>query len=317
MKDLGQFNLIVGDNNVGKTSVLEALLACKPTWVFQKRLASLLQSKKIKSNVYYGDLELFYHKKDGVIPSWIQFKFTTKDEPWITIVVEFSKQNSAITITGGENDKVSNGFTDQISIDQKFISPFIPFSKGHDYDLTDFYPILQKSQSLKTSFIKSLRIILPNLTNIDMTLEKVGMNENISPYLIMNQSHLDYNLPLALFGDGTLKLFRILSWIILHKGERLMIDEVDAGIHFSRFREFWKVILNAAKENDVQLFMTTHSKECMQYFKEVLEEELNYLQPLVRGIALVENRETKQVTAHTYSFEELEHAINVGNEIRA
>ena len=26
MKDLGQFNLIVGDNNVGKTSVLEALL---------------------------------------------------------------------------------------------------------------------------------------------------------------------------------------------------------------------------------------------------------------------------------------------------
>ena len=47
------------------------------------------------------------------------------------------------------------------------------------------------------------------------------------------------------------------------------------------------------------------------------EEDLSDFQSLSRGITLVENRETKQVTAHTFSFEQLEHAINVGNEIRA
>ncbi len=95
-----------------------------------------------------------------------------------------------------------------------------------------------------------------------------------------------------------------------------MIDEVDTGIYFKRFKEFWKAILLAAKENDVQLFMTTHNEECIKYFKEVLEEELPELQKDVRNITLVEHSKTKVVTAHTFDYDQFEHAINVGNEIR-
>jgi AAA15 family ATPase/GTPase len=102
----------------------------------------------------------------------------------------------------------------------------------------------------------------------------------------------------------------------LNAGGRLMIDEIDTGIHYSRFREFWKVILKSAHQNHVQLFMTTHNEECIKYFKEVLEDEVPDLQKEARSIVLVEKPTTKQVTSITYSFEEFEHALNVGNEIR-
>ena len=63
--------------------------------------------------------------------------------------------------------------------------------------------------------------------------------------------------------------------------------------------------------------MTTHNEECIKYFKDVLEEDLLEMQKDVRNITLVENVKTKIVTAHTYDFEQLEHALNIGNEIRA
>jgi AAA15 family ATPase/GTPase len=120
-----------------------------------------------------------------------------------------------------------------------------------------------------------------------------------------------------MFGDGTIKLFRLLAEIVINRGNRLMIDEIDTGIYFKRFKNFWKVILQTAKDNDVQLFMTTHNEECIRYFKEVIDEDLPEFKKDVRNITLVENAKTKEVTAHTYDFEQFEHAINVGNEVRA
>jgi hypothetical protein len=63
--------------------------------------------------------------------------------------------------------------------------------------------------------------------------------------------------------------------------------------------------------------MTTHNEECIRYFKEVIDEDLPEFKKDVRNITLVENAKTKEVTAHTYDFEQFEHAINVGNEVRA
>ena len=161
--------------------------------------------------------------------------------------------------------------------------------------------------------MKALAILLPDIEDIELSSPYPGTG----PHLIVFQKNIDASVPLALFGDGVLKLFRLLVEIVVNRGHRLMIDEIDTGIHFSRFKEFWKVILQTAKDNDVQLFMTTHNEECIRYFKEVLEDDLPELKKDVRNITLVENAKTKVVTAHTYDFEQFEHAINLGNEVRA
>ena len=63
MKDLGQFNLIVGDNNVGKTSVLEALLIdIDPSFYFNN-LIKALNFRKIKPTYNYQDFELYERRQ--------------------------------------------------------------------------------------------------------------------------------------------------------------------------------------------------------------------------------------------------------------
>ena len=43
----------------------------------------------------------------------------------------------------------------------------------------------------------------------------------------------------------------------------LLIDEAENGIHHSVQRDFWKMVLKTAHENNVQVLATTHSWDCV------------------------------------------------------
>ncbi len=97
----------------------------------------------------------------------------------------------------------------------------------------------------------------------------------------------DYQKPVPLksLGDGIARVFATcLALAISHNGF-LMIDEVDNGVHFSAMEEFWKMVLNASKEYNVQVFATTHSFECIKAFSKSaseIEDSKWYTHP-VRG----------------------------------
>lgn len=316
MKDIGQFNLIVGDNNVGKTSVLESLLVTNDAFESFNGLFSALQFKRLTSDYTYGALESFVNVNAKQLAGEVKLNFTftinSKDEQ-SSIIVNNRNNTVGFETTAPpiySDSSIGFRFHEKSIIKENRNLPFIPFYRGHDSDLINFYGRLQDDKSLKKRFIENLKILVPEIESVD--------NKTIDSrsHLIVYQNFTDKSVPLAFFGDGLIKLFRLLAEIILNKGSRLMIDEVDTGIHYSRFRDFWKVILTAAKENDVQLFMTTHNEECIKYFKEVLENDLPELKEDVRSISLVENHKTKEVLSFTYSFEELESNVNLGNEIR-
>lgn len=311
MGNLGQFNLIVGDNNVGKTSLLEALLVCYPGNIFIDRLLVALTYRKFKSVLHYSDLTAYEFKSGPVVSkNEILFYLELKDQSINRVFLTFDRYQNLVLVASDLETSKSFKLNSQPPFNQFLITPFIPFFKGHDDDLTKFYREIQQSKSAKESFIRALKIIIPDIQNIELTIE------NSNDYLIIHQEHIDASIPLAFFGDGALKVFRLLVEIVINRGGRLMIDEIDTGIHFSRFKGFWKTILKAAKENDVQLFMTTHNEECIKYFKEVLEEDLREFQSDTRLVSLVENVATKVVTSHTLTFDQFEHAINMGNEVR-
>lgn len=69
-------------------------------------------------------------------------------------------------------------------------------------------------------------------------------------------------------------------------------------------------------QNEVQIFATTHNIECLKFFKEALEEDdMKELQADVRSFTL-QSLPGNQVKAYTYSYEQFEHAIEQGIEIR-
>ncbi|MEQ9298524.1 MAG: AAA family ATPase [Cyclobacteriaceae bacterium] len=118
------------------------------------------------------------------------------------------------------------------------------------------------------------------------------------------------------YGEGANKLFRILVQLALEKGGRLLIDEVDAGIHHSRFLDFWKTILQFASVNETQIFATTHNLECLKYFDEILKKpDYIHLQNESRMITL-KALPDGQIKSYTRVFDEFDYELVNNIEFR-
>ena len=123
----------------------------------------------------------------------------------------------------------------------------------------------------------------------------------------------DEFVPLNYLGDGFKRIFYIILKAISLKGKRLMIDEIEIGIHHSKLKEFWINIIKICKELNIQLFATTHSQECTEAFYKAsleLKEQEN-----IRLISLEEGKEEK-IYATTYSFENIEASLISNIELR-
>ena len=87
-------------------------------------------------------------------------------------------------------------------------------------------------------------------------------------------SRKDRNEPVQLrsLGEGAVRIFGIALALANSKGGVLLIDEVENGIHYSVQRDFWKMVLQAARDNDVQVLATTHSWDVVEGFTKAATE---------------------------------------------
>lgn len=333
LSDLGHVNLIIGDNNVGKTSLLESLLYSDDDDVFSKNLLAALNFKNLGGEYSEGHLSFFVNRHSYIArkSSRLLLKFayqtsrTREDINYERLgyldgaIFGFDEYGhlSRFKIEREDGDlygpSTLRSFHSSDNLEENYFCPFMPFSQSYGKDLSFIYSkYILRNRQVKKRLKDQLSVLIPNIEDLEFDSAMSSY-----PILVVALKGEDSVVPLANFGDGALKLFRILLYLILFSGKRLMIDEIDTGIHYSRMKGFWRTILLAAEENEVQLFVTTHNQECIKYFKEALDsQKLNHLKSESRTITLVENHQSKEVKAITSHFEELEHAIEYGNEIR-
>jgi predicted ATPase len=73
-------------------------------------------------------------------------------------------------------------------------------------------------------------------------------------------------LPLRSMGDGLTKLFHIALAAASAPQGVLLIDEFENGLHWSVQEKLWKALARAARDFNVQVFSTTHSRDCIESF---------------------------------------------------
>lgn len=79
-------------------------------------------------------------------------------------------------------------------------------------------------------------------------------------------------VPLKSLGDGALRLSGVALALTNSRDGFLLIDEAENGIHYSVQRDFWRMVLQAAHENNVQVIATTHSFDCVRGFAQAIFE---------------------------------------------
>ncbi len=330
VNDIGQFNLIVGDNNVGKTTLLEALLFDEDYTTLLINLGFALYTKSMirrqEKNYNYLDFFVqnnlipikFTYNYNNSLPQSFSFikKLFADIEPedlhelqkYLVIGpnVTYDGFNFAIEFDYGKRKEY--GFTSYLSyiFDDKNV-PYLSFNLTYEEWNEIFFSRLSISTQNLDNFVKDLKEFIPNLSSIEL-------NQALIPQktIIAIREHGKNLIPLAQYGDGTVKLFRYLLKLESLQGSRLMIDEIDAGIHYSRLKDFLKKVIQTAKNKNVQIFATTHSKECLGYFTEALQE-LN-LEDEGRIIRLADTK--SGIKAYSMRFDEFDNALYGNNEIR-
>ena len=103
---------------------------------------------------------------------------------------------------------------------------------------------------LKESFDEAIESI--ELTNIG------GMMR-----FLVKSRYNDIPLELTKYGEGLQRIFEISLYMLYCANGCLLIDELDSAIHKSLLGKFVQFIDKLSQENNVQVFISTHSKECV------------------------------------------------------
>jgi hypothetical protein len=105
--------------------------------------------------------------------------------------------------------------------------------------------------------IDALRIIEPRVQRIEVLSEPSGP----SIYLDVG---LDALVPLAVCGEGIVRLFSLIVELTASRGGVLLIDEIDNGLHHSVMKDLWKLLGVLVARYQVQVFGTTHNEEIVR-----------------------------------------------------
>ena len=73
--------------------------------------------------------------------------------------------------------------------------------------------------------------------------------------------------------DGGRRLVPPVSLPVSLSSDGLLVDEIENGIHHSVMEKVWKAVGAFARSYDVQLFATTHSRECVYYAHKAFEAD--------------------------------------------
>jgi hypothetical protein len=114
--------------------------------------------------------------------------------------------------------------------------------------------------------------------------------------------------PLAVCGDGVVRLFSFAVELTAVQGGVLLIDELDAGLHHSVMVPFWRTLRKLAEEHDVQIFATTHDDDLIRSAMSAFDDDLSWLclhrlDRRKQGIVAVRYDEEALATARDERFE--------------
>ena len=118
-------------------------------------------------------------------------------------------------------------------------------------------------------------------------------------------------VPLKSLGDGVVRLFGVSVALAGSRDGFLLIDQAESGIHHALQREFWRMVLRTAEDNNVQVLATTHGWDCVRGFAEAAVDL-----DTVEGVLVRLERKDGRTCAVDYPEDTLAVAARQGIEVR-
>lgn len=284
IEPLKRVNLITGQNNTGKTGVLEALvlLLDEPTHHnLSSRLPSLFRTSGGNSEENW---QWIFSNKNSDRNIEVEAASDNSNEFGVHLQSSRKPHELRLDKSGNVVHPISFGGIVGYPIGSKNNGGYKPaiFSTlptDPRQDAVDYQRVILKRQKKKVE--KLLREIEPRLEALEVI--RIGdQHQSQSQPLIYADLGLSEMIPVTQLGQGFNRLLDIYSEIVVADAKVLLIDEIENGLHHSALSVIWKGLFLAAKEFDVQIFATTHSWECILAADEAARAGADYDLALIR-----------------------------------
>ncbi len=117
------------------------------------------------------------------------------------------------------------------------------------------------------SVTEALRIIEPSILRIASTgSERIQTSGRYATRggIFVRLNGVKDRIPIGSMGDGIWRMLGLALNVVHCINGILLVDEIDTGLHHTVMTEMWRFLYEAAKRYNVQVFATTHSRDCYQ-----------------------------------------------------
>lgn len=298
IESLGRVNLLLGKNNVGKSSILEAV----DLYSSRFDLAHIIQLLALRSE----DMSAFNANPDITSEDEIESLLplvTDRDvnkliSEGISInadsyglrvkLVRYIKSNTnkgvEYLISPIEDEKIDSNVALVLEdINGKVVNVLLSLDGGGLK--STFKKVDQPKYSVKFLSARDSKAEKEMLTD---AWSEIAMSD-LEPFVVDALKIVDdrierfniigkesdpfvtlagYSRPIRLnsMGDGLNKVLRIILALLSCKNGVLLIDEIENGLHHSISDKLWEIIFDLSLKLNVQVLTTTHSYDCVMSF---------------------------------------------------
>ena len=96
---------------------------------------------------------------------------------------------------------------------------------------------------------------------LDLTSE--AAMQGVPSTVYADLPYLSRRIPLSLVSGGISRLITMILAIVSYKNGVVLIDEIENGLFHDQYPALWKTVLDLATHSNTQVFVSTHSKECL------------------------------------------------------
>ena len=273
LNNFANINIFTGAANAGKSSILEAVyFLCNiniDTLNNILKIRNFTDEKDMFSALFYDYNTKNNIKINGIIDDDITCSISSGNsivydslDNWLNII----KINYDAGFNGSTYSAVlDNKLKLQMKLDDNFFPP--------DYS-AEYLASFSNYDTLKNNLAKILvnnnskKLLNKYLKEFDDNIEDIMFIGNI---ISVSYKYLSNAVNIKSMGKGFYTYLTILS-AVLSGSKIIIIDEIENGIHFSLMKKLIDNIINISKENNIQFFISTHSKEFLEIFNNQIQK---------------------------------------------
>ncbi len=316
---LARVNLISGENNVGKSALLEAIYL----YAYRGNLHHIQELLKLRSmwlepnsskratSEYVEQLidnyaQIFYNKKidffteDGITigatqaNNQLKIRFVKAPPPQNQQLSNIPQKGVAIQF-GDKKQTLSLYPNKQNPLDNFIITPkkclYLSSNRIKIEQLSTFWN--------KVIFTPKENYVLQALRLVEARIEQLTFlhsHQKLIPYVKLKRdkkAHL-----LSDMGRGVEKLLTLLLTLLNSDNGFFLISEFENSLHPNIQPKLWEIIFQVAKKFNIQVFATTYSTDCIKAFATTCTQHKNLGQ-----YYLLQKRSNGKITPLMYQTE--------------